>query len=997
MVNLFKYCHKKLYCFIVFTLFVFSIRVSGQQLILKHFKIKDGLPSAEVYCAFQDSKGFIWFGSDGGVSKFDGYSFRNYTTEDGLADNVVFGILEDKHGRIWFRSLSGKLCYLQNDSICKIGANELIAQRIKNSVMTSFYIDSGDTIWCGLRASTGFFKISPTYESRNFQYIKTGRGPYFIEIENGHAISGIDIFSEPRYTPSVSLYKRENFIKQINIPDLNMTHLFYKRVNSDTLLIADKEKLYISYPDTTYIIVTKKQIFNVETIVLENTKDCIWLGLLGHGIFRCDKNDQLSWKKTEQILDGHSVSNVMVDKEGGTWFTTLGTGVYYSAPTHFTAYQDYNEFFAYRNHNIEKIGDDHFVTSNKMDVVNLISSDGIKKNIHIKDPDLIRLFEHDHVPPTLIFTGSVLKKDSSSDYLWIPEEHSFKLLNKENNLQKMINDYAYDSITKRHYLLDRYRIFSLDKGDDQLKEVVALPSRTLSVFIDKQGVLWLGCLNGLWSYKKNGFTYHGNENALLKSIFEDIKESADGTRYYATKGNGIIVCKDGKYTKITTANGLISNNCKCLYIDENNTIWVGSKNGICKLKKSVEGWQVLKLNLTDNEFNYEVFRIEKTKNTLWLFTNRGLLSYELPTSKTEPAPDVYLTQFSVNEIPHLTDTIRIFHHNENFVKITFVGLSFQSLGKLYYRYKLEGLDTSWHTTQSTYLQYPFLPPGDYTFQVKAISFGGTESKNQASISFTVNKPFWKTAWFISTNLILIITGIYLLFYFRLKQIKRKEEVKTLFNKKLAQLEMKALRSQMNPHFIFNAINSIQNYIVKNDSRTAQDYLAKFARLIRNVLENSKQENISLQAEMDALKLYIELEQLRTPTKFEFNLVIQPELELHNIFVPPLILQPNVENAILHGLMPLTNSKGQLTISLAIEQHKLICIIDDNGIGRKKAAELKQKKQLFHNSMGFSVTEDRIKMLNELHEAESSITIEDKFDSEGKSEGTRVIIVINLDK
>jgi hypothetical protein len=1010
MVKQVIYWHKKLYGFVFIFLPCFSFEASAQQLILKNYKIKDGLPSTEVYCAFQDSKGYIWFGSDGGVSKFDGYSFKNYTTEDGLADNVVFEVSEDKRGRIWFRSLSGKLCYMEEDTIRRVDANELIQQHMKSSVMMSFYVDSGDTIWCGLRIGYGFFKIAPPYTSKDLQYIHTLFGPYFVDIENGKFISGITSLGKGQSAPTITFYKKQNFIKQVGIGDLEMTHIYYKRLAKDTLLIADKEKLYVFTDNKVYPIVNKEQLFNAETIGLKDAGDYVWLGILGHGVFRCTKSDELLWKKTEQILDGHSVSYVMVDKEGGTWFTTLEKGVYYSAPTHFTAYQNYNEFFTYQNYGIGKIGDNLFFTSNKINAITIISSEGIKKNLNIDDPYLTRFFERNHVRSTLILTGNVFKKDSSATYLWMDEDPMFKKIvalwvKKDRVLKKItsqhfnlaIHLYANDSIAKIHYLIDRYRISRLTKDSKELEELISLPSRTFSCYLDKKGVLWLGCLNGLWSYEKDKLSYHGNENALLKSPIEDIKEGTDGSCYYATRGNGILVCKDGKYAKITTANGLNSNNCKCLYIDGNNTIWVGSKNGICKVTKGNDGWRAIKLNLTDNEFSYEVFRIEKTKNTLWLSTNKGLLSYELPTSRTESAPDVYLTQFSVGDVLHIKDSMRVFKYNENLIKLSFVGLSFQSLGKLYYAYKLDGLDTAWHTTQSTYLQYPFLPPGEYTFRVKAVSFGGTESKNQASIRFTIHKPFWKTAWFISANLILVIVALYLLFYFRLKQIKRKEEVKTIFNKKLAQLEMKALRSQMNPHFIFNAINSIQNYIVKNDRRTAQDYLAKFARLIRNVLENSKQENISLYAELETLKLYIELEQLRAPGKFTFYLVIQAGLELDSLEVPPLILQPNVENAILHGLMPLMEGQGELTISLEKQQNILTCIIEDNGIGRKKAAELKQKKQLFHNSMGFSVTEDRIKMLNELHKAESSITIEDKINAEGKAKGTRVIIIINVDK
>ncbi len=985
-------------------LLVFSFPVKAQQLVLKNYGVKNGLPSSEIYCTFQDSKGFIWFGSDDGVSRFDGYTFKNYTTEDGLADNVIFEIFEDRHKRLWFRSLSGKLCYLQNDSIYRAGANEIIFGQMKNSIMVSLYVDSGDTVWCGLRFNDGFIKLLPGYDSAGFQKIPVNPGPYAMEIEDGHLISGSGISGQlKKRITYFSLFKKQRFIKNTEVPDIDPTHVFYCMPAPDTLLIADKQKLFLLQKNSISLLLSSHQLSEAQTLFLKQRGDYTWLGLYGKGVLRCSKDDLLSWKNTTRILDGFSVTDVLYDREGGTWFTTLENGVYYSSPARFISYQKTNELIAQKKYNIEKIGADHIVISTKINTLDIASPGRLIRNVSITDKKVSEVFENSGVSPALIATGNPSVPDSFMAYLWQKEKHAFKKIRYTENGPFVPLFFSADTVNKKSYFLDRYWIATLDDTDDYVKTLSSLPSRTFSFYRDAKGIIWLGCLNGLWSYEKNKFTYHGNENEYLKTAIEDIKEGADGTRFFATRGNGIIICKDGKYSKLTTANGLASNNCKCIYIDKDGTLWVGSKNGICKVKKSSEGWQVLKFDLTDNEFSFEVFKIEKTQNTLWLFTNRGLLSYELSSNDAEVEPQIYITQFSVNEISHSKDSIRSFACNENYVRISYTGLSFQSLGKLYYTYKLDGLDTAWHATQSTSLQYPFLPPGNYTFYVKAISFGGTQSKNSAVISFSIHKPFWKTAWFIT--LLIVVTGaaVYLLFYYRLKGIQRKEEEKTIFNKQLAELEMKSLRSQMNPHFIFNAINSIQNYIVKSDSRTAQDYLAKFARLIRYVLENSKKETIALSNELETLQLYVELEQLRAPGKFIFKLNMQAGLQATTIFIPPLILQPYIENAILHGLMPLNGVMGELCVSIEKKDElpggqagKLICTIDDNGIGRKKAAELKQKKQLLHSSIGLSVTEERIKMAG-LQKNGSGITVEDKTDSQGRACGTRICIFIALDK
>jgi two-component sensor histidine kinase len=694
-------------------------------------------------------------------------------------------------------------------------------------------------------------------------------------------------------------------------------------------------------------------------------------------------------------LDNYSVSDVLLDREGGTWFTTLENGIYYSTPARFLSYQHQSEQALYSSYGVSKLDSNHLLFSNKLNLVDIISDTAIKRNVDVRSPEFLHFLDALNIPLLRINTGNTSKADSFKSYMWLREEHRLEpIIYRENKLVAEL--FFLKESTHQIYLFDRYWVRVFDPSKKIFKNSFLLPSRTFSFYKDKKGVIWLGCLNGLWSFENETFIYHGNENDLLKSAIEDIKEDVNGTRYYATRGNGVLVYRDGNYTKITTANGLTSNNCKCLCVEQNNTVWVGSKNGICKLKYINGTWQVLKFNL-NNTFDYEIFGIEKIKKTLWLFTNRGLLSYELGTNEAEFLPQIYINQFLVNETTHLKDSIRDFRYDENFIKLSFIGLSFQSLGKLYYTYKLDGLDTNWHTTLSTSLQYPFLPPGDYTFLIKAVSFSGAESRYTASVHFTIRKPFWKTTWFLISVFLALAGGTYLVFYYRLQTVKKKEEQKTLFNKQMAELEMKALRSQMNPHFIFNAINSIQNYIVKNDSRTAQDYLAKFARLIRNVLENSRHEQIALRNELDTLKLYIELEQLRSPGKFIFKFTAGSEVNLDTTLIPPLILQPFVENAILHGLIPLTDRQGELTISLEKTNNKLLCIIEDNGIGRKRARESRQKKQLAHQSMGLAVTESRIKAISGLQKEASGITIEDKTDPAGEGTGTRVIIAINLDK
>jgi LytS/YehU family sensor histidine kinase len=213
-----------------------------------------------------------------------------------------------------------------------------------------------------------------------------------------------------------------------------------------------------------------------------------------------------------------------------------------------------------------------------------------------------------------------------------------------------------------------------------------------------------------------------------------------------------------------------------------------------------------------------------------------------------------------------------------------------------------------------------------------------------------------------------------------------------YQNKMAELEMQALRAQMNPHFIFNSLNSINRFILKNQSEAASDYLTKFSRLIRLILLNSQSQAVPLENELEALKLYLEMEESRFEGRFHFQINTDTDLEIEDLEVPPLIIQPYVENAIWHGLMH-KEGQGHLSIELHRENGTLLCQITDDGIGRKRAAELKSKSASKGKSLGMQITSHRLALINSLHEKETTVQIIDLVDPAGEALGTRVVLKI----
>jgi len=309
---------------------------------------------------------------------------------------------------------------------------------------------------------------------------------------------------------------------------------------------------------------------------------------------------------------------------------------------------------------------------------------------------------------------------------------------------------------------------------------------------------------------------------------------------------------------------------------------------------------------------------------------------------------------------------------------------------------LEEYDKEWQKGTDIHdVRYPSLPPGKYTFIVKASidKINWIAATNKVTIE--IIPPLWKRWWFILISVVLLVGIIISIIQFRINRVRHNERLKTIYNKKISETEMKALRAQMNPHFIFNSLNSINKYILKSDHTNASRYLTRFAKLIRLILDNSNSREVSLSSELEALKLYIEMESLRFTNKFSYEITVDENVSADMLQVPPLIIQPYVENAIWHGLLHKENG-GKLSISVKkTSDNMLQCIIEDNGIGRSKAKELKSKSATPNKSLGMKLTEERITMLNQYTSLNANINIVDLESDDGEATGTKVILTIPI--
>ncbi|MDI9310699.1 MAG: histidine kinase [Limnohabitans sp.] len=952
---------------------------------MKHFGVNEGLPSSECYAVFQDSLGYIWFASDGGVSRFDGYKFVTYTTTNGLPDNTIFHICEDNHKRIWFTSYSNKLSYYdyKTDAIHQLKINEELSKGVRG-IFQSFNFDSKDVLYLATQYQ-GYYKIKPPYNKLGA--INHKFSSFYIKELDNHKIIFSFLANEKIKNSRIHL-QTLHFLKKSYCLNYGMNTARYHctKLSDETYFHTQGLKLLkIDKNRTTELlnldIAKKPSIITVSA----DSEDRLWVNYFKKGTSVFLKNKYQA--PYREFLKDLSVTCVLEDAEKGIWISTLDEGVFYIP----------NLNFSYYNKTINKV----------------LSIEELNDKIYLLTPKSIDVFDHfknkvstvynvqEEVTPLSFFKNrnNELIISGTSPFIYNPSEKGksrVKFIGENMLPVRLRNIISLNDDTDIGYTT--MRLYKINKKKNYIEEICVLPSLIYS--LTKVGNdVWISTQNGSFTLDKSLKLKAHKEVKFFDERIEDIAKVGE-TLIFATRGHGIFYFKNGKVLKnITERDGLSSNLCKKVKVDSDGVVWVATNKGLSVIKETKGRTNVIALNTNNGLIDNEVNNFLIYNDTLHIATNNGVSTIArndvlLPKPYNIP---VTIEKFIVNKVQKDFTLKHNLNHNQNFIQINYKGLYMKGNGKVNYIYKLEGLEDSWNTTTNTFVQFTTLPPGKYKFIVYALTNNGEKSKIPGIINFTIKKPFWETWWFYSILFGTMSLSLFLVYRNRIKRVTKIEREKAELNKRIYESELKALRSQMNPHFMFNAINSIQNFVIKNDTVSAQKYLTKFARLIRHVLENSKYEYVLLSNEIEMLNLYVGLEALRASFSFDYDITVDEAVNAELTFIPPMIIQPFIENAILHGIIPLTERRGKLLISFVNENTILKCIVEDNGIGREAAHQIKLKKQLSHKSMGMSVTQERMKLLGRQNDKFSAkVEIEDKFD-EGKPVGTIVKIVIDLKK
>jgi hypothetical protein len=507
----------------------------------------------------------------------------------------------------------------------------------------------------------------------------------------------------------------------------------------------------------------------------------------------------------------------------------------------------------------------------------------------------------------------------------------------------------------------------------------------------KNDTMYIGTLNGLYrSVKRSSFEFLGDKTPFLKKRIASIVQSEDETLWIASGDDaGIIGYKNNRQVvAIGRQQGLTSDICRTLLV-HNNNLWVGTDKGLNRIELSKPGYHITQYTSKDGLVSDMVNTLFADSSRIYVGTAAGLSFFDEKKIVQSEECRLYLVSLINSDKDRIADTGRfVIPYTNKRVRFEFACISYRSASDITYRYRIAGLDDTWRETKENYLEYPDLPSGNYEWQLMAINKFGKQSR-LLKVPVEVTIQFWKKTWFVIGVWLLSLVLLWGLVSYRIARIRRRQQEKDGLMQAMSELENTALKAQMNPHFIFNCLNSIQQYILIGHTDQADKYIAGLAKLIRITLNNSSRSYVCISDDIDYLLTYLSLEKMRFKEKIHYELEVSSDIDQQTVLIPPMLIQPFVENALHHGLQHKANGPGFINIKLKKDKDMLLVTVEDNGIGRTAATAKKSAGGAAYPSKGMSLIMDRIAIINKLYKTPATIQIIDLKDNTDTPMGTRI--------
>ena len=949
--------------FFIITLF-FHIGVTdidGQYSPYTILNADDGLPSNYVYRIIQDKKGYIWISSLDGIARFDGYSVKSFNVPDGLPNNDVFEIIEDFQGRLWLLDDGNHMSYLRNDSIFTFNCEQKNRNFIDKITPDSVFYDDSKNIYVfdkhgnkSIRDRAQYFKN----EAKKFRLTGSDYTSFF-DVKKGSDIQRLQNLGEHR----LAFVRGDHSNLIIRTESLDSTRS--KRLDENPKWLVQRPLACLD------IHQNNLQVFN------------------GKSLYVIDSNMHFTSFQTNLPPD-IDINTVFRDREENYWISTkkgvllvnndlIKNEIYFDQAT---KGKDIDYLFEYQNKLLYTTteGNVFLMEGSKQHLIHKINT-GIRidpvYHVQLFQDELYYAFHRNGIKKVNIskYAGSPISAELYDFSTYSPKEPSQKeasLANYYASTKHFRLQEDYSSIMTRsfHLIIDhknkkyeKKKDFRLDhdirgsniiltneKGVTEIRNGVAkeyhpeIEKSTFIRYLDDDSYLVFSANLESWICDNNDCIKQESLNGYDFSELQIIDKEI-----WFTHNSGILLCAyNSKNRSLTIVNNYPinqltnSNKVKALVVQDERLV-VGTNKGIVYINKD-------NFKLKKSEINFFIEEIRSASNTF-------------------PSPAEIELKY-----------------DDNSIEIDFTALSFKLNNKITYHYQLEGVDQSIQSTLARNLRYPKLKPGNYTFSIQAKDQLGRTSQMQHVI-ICILRPWWLSYYFLIFCIGTIILSLYYLYKRRDKQLNEKAKL----SQKFAELELNALQSQMNPHFVFNAMGSLQNLVQNNQIEIADMYIAKFARLMRMFLEGSKHKFVSIREEIEIVLAYFELEKLRFQDKI--SLIYENDLSTSQMQqeIPANLLQPFIENAINHGIFHKKNG-GTIVLQLFDKGSEIEINIIDNGIGRVKAAEYKSKQNYNHKSRAIEILDEKIIAIQKLEGISIKYKIID-LKKNGQACGTKISLTL----
>lgn len=968
----------KLYFIIIF---LTGIQLSvSQSIVSNNFSVSDGLPSNAVYSVLKDSRGILWVGTDKGISKIENTNISNFYEKDGLAYNNCWDIIEDENKNLWFGSYGGGITYYNGQVFTVINTEQgLVNNYIRKLYLNENYIYVGTqagvsvintinkkviTLKCETELQVmGFFQFNNViyiqsyrngvwkHDAEKSTLIKIAKKPTFVFSvfkNNDSILVSLDGFSHKN--KSIKKYHITDYLNGQN-PHKEFGNSVYWDFIKDKRNIVYGVAYGVNFPTggafeikNTSVLNTKKA-FKINSaknwsIDYDSINDQLYIGTLDKGLFKLNLDNKITFNDSfknilaiEQLRGTHyflTKNSLKIKIKDST--TTI---------TKHTFFNEFNDYFKYKTkQDVPRGHSSHFI-SNEFDKLAFLSLKKFKEAIWINTTiGLYKLNTKSHELsyfPCLTREFILFKDDSG--YFQKPYSYVFYLDNVEKpnrfvRFQKEKLNIPQD-VTSIKKIGDKLFFLSRYHGLYKLENKNFISYLETNLWTEKE--LMLACVNNknqLIVSTSRGDVFVLDVNKSFKVVATIKNEEIHGKSISILKSykdyiiigteKGLTFYRNGKRILIDEEQGVIDEIITSAIIDDDVLI-VGTKNGyynIDLIKVLYSKPQNYRINILNIQVNYKDV---DTKAYIWFKYNKNNIS--LP-------------------------------YNENNISISFDIENHPYPQKLEYQYKIDDLnENNWsHWSSNTQINFPQLSAGVYPIVIKIRDLSNGEYYTQSLFTIEITPPFWRTLWFWLIVTVLISSLVFFTYKYKISKIKAQEALKSDLNKRIAETKLEALQSQMNPHFTFNAMSSIQNYVIDNDIDKALMYIGEFSKLMRKTLDNSSETYINLQEEIDYLNTYITLENMRFDNAVDVT-INHEGLSTVDELIPPMLIQPLIENSFNHAFNLVDNSH-KLTITFSKENNVLKCVVADNGGGIKKPVKIPQ-----HTSKAMRIIKERLSLIS----------------------------------